>query len=149
MFLIFLNLFSCLITPPQDKRGNGSSRQRDDAIRNHKEEVLQLQMASLHRLQKEQGDSHRLEIRKFRRRKLLQYHQMEQNLLRDVCKFKVAFFFSCLCTVTVCKGDCVGRICTNFCIQLFATYTVRVLFCIFSIVSFRRQFFSFNSYIIN
>ncbi|GBO25126.1 Serine/threonine-protein kinase Tao, partial [Araneus ventricosus] len=63
--------------------GDASSRQRDDAMRNHKEEVLQRQTASLQRLQREQGDSHRLEIRKFRRRKLLQYHQMEQNLLRD------------------------------------------------------------------
>lgn len=63
--------------------GDCSARHREDALRSHKEEVHQRQTASLQRLQREQGDSHRLEIRKFRRRKLLQYHQMEQNLLRD------------------------------------------------------------------
>lgn len=68
----------------QEMSGDASSRQREDAIRNRKEEILQGQSASLQRMQREQGDSHRLEIRKFRRRKLLQYHQMEQNLLRDV-----------------------------------------------------------------
>ncbi|KAG8199950.1 hypothetical protein JTE90_006197 [Oedothorax gibbosus] len=62
---------------------DGSSRQKDDAMRNHKEEVIQRQTASMQRLQREHSDTHRLEIRKFRRRKLLQYHQMEQNLLRD------------------------------------------------------------------
>lgn len=69
---------------------DGSSRQKDDAMRNHKEEVIQRQTASLQRLQREHSNTHRLEIRKFRRRKLLQYHQMESNLLRDV-----SFIFSC------------------------------------------------------
>ncbi|UYV81299.1 TAOK1 [Cordylochernes scorpioides] len=50
---------------------------------NHKEELQQRQSAALQRLQRQHSDYHRLEIRKFRRRKLLQYHKVEQDLLRE------------------------------------------------------------------
>ncbi|XP_022235603.1 serine/threonine-protein kinase Tao-like, partial [Limulus polyphemus] len=63
--------------------GDTPSRQRDDALRSHKEDVLHRQAVAVHRLQREQTDYHKLEIRKFRRRKLLQYHQLEQDLLRE------------------------------------------------------------------
>ncbi|XP_076367355.1 serine/threonine-protein kinase Tao-like isoform X1 [Tachypleus tridentatus] len=67
----------------KEMSGDTPSRQRDDALRSHKEDVLHRQAVAVHRLQREQTDYHKLEIRKFRRRKLLQYHQLEQDLLRE------------------------------------------------------------------
>lgn len=59
------------------------ARQKDDALRSQKDEILQRQASLFQRLQRDQSDYHRLEIRKFRRRKLLQYHQLEQDLLQE------------------------------------------------------------------
>ncbi|XP_023235832.1 serine/threonine-protein kinase Tao isoform X1 [Centruroides vittatus] len=67
----------------REMSGDIPTRHRDDVLRSHKEEFSQRQTAAMQRLQREQTDYHRLEIRKFRRRKLLQYHQMEQDLLRE------------------------------------------------------------------
>lgn len=41
------------------------------------------QAESLQRLQRHQADALRLEVRKYRRRRLLQYHRLEQELLRE------------------------------------------------------------------
>uniref|UniRef100_T1J5D9 Large ribosomal subunit protein P2 n=1 Tax=Strigamia maritima TaxID=126957 RepID=T1J5D9_STRMM len=58
-------------------------KQRDDTLRSHKENIQQMQAAEGHRLHREHKQYLELEIRKFRRRKLLQYHQLEQDLLRE------------------------------------------------------------------
>jgi len=58
-------------------------RVRDESIRTHKESLQQQQTDAETRLQQQHKDFLQLEIRKFRRKKLLQYHQLELNLLRE------------------------------------------------------------------
>lgn len=58
-------------------------KQRDDTLRSHKENMQQMQAAAGHRLHRDHKEYIELETRKFRRRKLLQYHQLEQDLLRE------------------------------------------------------------------
>lgn len=48
-----------------------------------KAQLQQRQAEALQRLQRHQADSLRLEVRKYRRRRLLQYHRLEQELLRE------------------------------------------------------------------
>lgn len=62
-------------------RSSGCSR--DEALRCHKEDLQQSQAEALMRLQRHQATYLRLEIRKYRRRRLLQYHRLEQDLLRE------------------------------------------------------------------
>ncbi len=54
-----------------------------NSLKNHKESLVKSQTASMERLQQEHNEYHRMEIRKFRRRKLLQYHQLERDLLKE------------------------------------------------------------------
>lgn len=58
-------------------------KQKGDTLRSHKEGMQQMQAAAGQRLHREHKEYQELEVRKFRRRKLLQYHQLEQDLLRD------------------------------------------------------------------
>jgi len=53
--------------------------------RTQKENLKQLEAQEEHRLIRCQKDYLELEIRKFRRKKLNQFHLFEQGLLRDVC----------------------------------------------------------------
>ncbi|KAL5016280.1 hypothetical protein ScPMuIL_005869 [Solemya velum] len=64
--------------------GNGTpKKQRDDSMRTQIGSLVQRQKdAELH-LDKRQRDYIEIEIRKYRRRKLLQYHTLEQELLRE------------------------------------------------------------------
>ena len=61
---------------------------RRDTLRNQKDSLKQQHQEAGQCL----GEQHRrfleLEIRKFRRRKLLQFHLLEQDLLREVCRFE-------------------------------------------------------------
>ncbi|KAI1292090.1 Serine/threonine-protein kinase TAO1 [Halotydeus destructor] len=54
-----------------------------ETLKTHKESLVRSQEAAFHRMQNEQTDFLRIEIRKFRRRKLNQYQLMERDLLRD------------------------------------------------------------------
>lgn len=56
---------------------------REESLRGHKEELQAQQAEALARVQRHQGDYLRLEVRKYRRRRLLQYHRLEQDLLRE------------------------------------------------------------------
>lgn len=47
------------------------------------DDYLKDQQHNLKKLQQSNSDYYKLEIRKFRRRKLIQYHQLERDLLRD------------------------------------------------------------------
>lgn len=62
----------------EDSGGGG-----DAALRGHKAQLQQRQAEALARLQRHQADYLRLEVRKYRRRRLLQYHRLEQELLRE------------------------------------------------------------------
>jgi thousand and one amino acid protein kinase len=53
------------------------------SLKNQKESLQRSQASALDRLQHEHQEYHRQEVRKFRRRKLIQYHQLERDLLRD------------------------------------------------------------------
>ena len=54
-----------------------------NTLKSQKETLQRSQASALERLQHEHTEYHRQEIRKFRRRKLIQYHQLERELLRD------------------------------------------------------------------
>ncbi|XP_060605662.1 serine/threonine-protein kinase TAO1-like [Ruditapes philippinarum] len=58
-------------------------KERDDAIRNQKESMTIRQKELEDRLDRQQKQSLEYEIRKFRRRRYLQHHQLEQELLRE------------------------------------------------------------------
>lgn len=58
-------------------------KQKDFTLRSRKEGIQQMQVAQGQQLQREHKEYLDLEIRRFRRRKLLQYHQLEQDLLRE------------------------------------------------------------------
>jgi len=52
-----------------------------DTLRSHKESLQRNQSSELQKVQREHNDFHRTEIRKFQRRKLVQYHKLEYDLL--------------------------------------------------------------------
>ena len=52
-------------------------------MRTHKEELQQQQAEAEQRLQRQNQEFFNLEMRKFRRRKLLQFEQIEQDQMRD------------------------------------------------------------------
>ncbi|XP_019871836.2 serine/threonine-protein kinase Tao [Aethina tumida] len=58
-------------------------RQRDATLQNQKENLKQIDMQEEQRLLRNQKEHLELETRKFRRKKLLAYHQLEQELLRQ------------------------------------------------------------------
>ncbi|KAL0266580.1 UNVERIFIED_CONTAM: hypothetical protein PYX00_009082 [Menopon gallinae] len=58
-------------------------RQRDATLQNHKENLKQLDAQEEQRLLRGQKEYLDLEMRKYKRRKLLAYHKLEQDLLRE------------------------------------------------------------------
>ncbi|CAH0549266.1 unnamed protein product [Brassicogethes aeneus] len=58
-------------------------RQRDATLQNQKENLKQVDAQEEQRLLRHQKEHLELEVRKFRRKKLLSYHQLEQDLLRQ------------------------------------------------------------------
>ncbi|XP_052268618.1 serine/threonine-protein kinase TAO1-like isoform X2 [Dreissena polymorpha] len=73
-------------TKEQIKRNIDSTtpkKEREDAIRNQKEQVTLRQKQLEERLVREQKEKLEYEVRKFRRRRYLQHHQLEQELLRE------------------------------------------------------------------
>lgn len=54
-----------------------------ESLKNNKQTLNHSQAAAFNRLQTEQADFMRIELRKYRRRKLSQYHQFERDLLRE------------------------------------------------------------------
>lgn len=54
-----------------------------DSLKTNKESVVRSQSTALNRLQHDQTEFLRKEIRSFQRRKLILYHQLEQQLLRE------------------------------------------------------------------
>ncbi|RWS31878.1 serine/threonine protein kinase TAO1-like protein [Leptotrombidium deliense] len=54
-----------------------------ESLKNHKESLQRSQTSAMQRMQHDQSGYLRLEIRKFRRRKLVQYHGLERDLLRE------------------------------------------------------------------
>ncbi|KAK3085044.1 hypothetical protein FSP39_023396 [Pinctada imbricata] len=58
-------------------------KEREDTLRSYKDRLLQHQKQAEDRLEKQHKDSMNFEIRKFRRRKLVQFHQLEQDHLRE------------------------------------------------------------------
>ena len=59
-------------------------KEREDALRNQKESMTIQQKEQEQVLDKQQKESLEYEIRKFRRRRYLQHHELEQTLLREV-----------------------------------------------------------------
>ncbi|KAK2187434.1 hypothetical protein NP493_165g02019 [Ridgeia piscesae] len=60
-----------------------SRRTKDDTLKSHKETLQQRQTGAEQNLTKQQKQFIDLELRKFRRRKLLQLHELQQDLLRE------------------------------------------------------------------
>jgi len=60
--------------------------QRNQALLQHKESLKELDAAEASRLQRGQKDHLDYQIRKFRRRRLIMYHELEQDLLREELK---------------------------------------------------------------
>ncbi|KAI0220730.1 Serine/threonine-protein kinase TAO1 [Lamellibrachia satsuma] len=62
----------------------GTSRKtKDDTLKSHKETVQQQQTGAEQNLTRQQKQQMDLELRKFRRRKMLQFHELTQDLLRE------------------------------------------------------------------
>lgn len=59
-------------------------KERDDAMKNFKEVLTRKKRDAEFRLEKHQKDTLEFSLRAFRRRKLLQYHMLEQKLLDEV-----------------------------------------------------------------
>ncbi|XP_074593918.1 serine/threonine-protein kinase Tao [Brevipalpus obovatus] len=54
-----------------------------ESLKMHKESLQRAQIATFRRLEQSQLEHYRSEIRKFQRRKLVQYHELERDLLRE------------------------------------------------------------------
>lgn len=65
-------------------------RQRDATLQSHKDNLRQMEAQEEQRLARGQREYLDLEIRKFRRKKLLVFHSLEQELLREV---SIVFYF--------------------------------------------------------
>ena len=59
-------------------------RQREAVLLQHKENFKELDAAETQRMQRGQKEGLDMEVRKFRRRRLVKYHDLEQDLLREV-----------------------------------------------------------------
>ncbi len=66
---------------------------RDESMKQHKETIQEAHANAEGSLLKQHKDFVEFETRKFRRRKLLQYHQLEQDLLKDVTHPSLRFLF--------------------------------------------------------
>lgn len=62
-------------------------RQRDATLQSQKDNLRQMEAQEEQRLARGQREYLDLEIRKFRRKKLLIFHSLEQELLREVSTF--------------------------------------------------------------
>ncbi|XP_071094275.1 serine/threonine-protein kinase TAO3-like isoform X1 [Haliotis cracherodii] len=58
-------------------------KEREDTMRNYKEKMLRQQKDAEFKLEKQQKDTTEFQLRKFRRKKVLQFHQLEQKLLKE------------------------------------------------------------------
>ncbi|XP_046574136.1 LOW QUALITY PROTEIN: serine/threonine-protein kinase TAO3-like [Haliotis rubra] len=58
-------------------------KEREDTMRNYKEKMLRQQKDAEFKLEKQQKDTTEFHLRKFRRKKVLQFHQLEQKLLKE------------------------------------------------------------------
>ena len=61
-----------------------SKREREAILSQHKEQYRELEAAQNQRLNRSQKETLDREVRKFRRRRLVKYHDLEQDLLREV-----------------------------------------------------------------
>lgn len=68
----------------QGLEGSGPRRERDDAMKNFKESLTRKKRDAEFRLEKHHKDTLEFNLRAFRRRKLLQYHMLEQKLMQEV-----------------------------------------------------------------
>lgn len=71
-----------------------SKREREAILSQHKEQYRELEAAQNQRLNRSQKETLDREVRKFRRRRLVKYHDLEQDLLREVSRINVAHFLS-------------------------------------------------------
>lgn len=76
----------------QNIDSNTPKKERDDAIRNQKESITVRQKELESRLDRQQKQNLEYEIRKFRRRRYLQHHHLEQELLREVGRILLSVF---------------------------------------------------------
>ena len=70
-------------------------RQREAVLSQHKENFKEIDATENQRLARNQKEVLDREVRKFRRRRLVKYHELEQDLLREVRKtdFGGVFFY--------------------------------------------------------
>ena len=69
-------------------------RQRDATLQSQKDNLKQMEAQEEQRLARGQREYLDLEIRKFRRKKLLNFHTLEQELLREVSIYHFVIFYS-------------------------------------------------------
>lgn len=71
-------------------------RQRDATLQSQKDNLRQMKVQEEQRLARGQREYLDLEIRKFRRKKLLTFHSLEQGLLREVSRsLYLIYYFIC------------------------------------------------------
>lgn len=63
-------------------------RQRDATLQSQKDNLRQMEAQEEQRLVRGQREYLELEIRKFRRKKILNYENLETELLREVTKYR-------------------------------------------------------------
>jgi thousand and one amino acid protein kinase len=63
-------------------------RQREAVLSQHKENFKEMDATESQRMARNQKEVLDREVRKFRRRRLVKYHELEQDLLREVCTIK-------------------------------------------------------------
>ena len=71
-------------------------RQRDAVLSQHKENFKEIDAAETQRMTRAQKELLDREVRKFRRRRLVKYHELEQDLLREV-----RFLWSFVCCIAM------------------------------------------------
>lgn len=72
-------------------------RQREAVLSQHKENFKEMDATESQRMARNQKEILDREVRKFRRRRLVKYHELEQDLLREVI-----LLFSCFCALVSC-----------------------------------------------
>ena len=66
-------------------------REREAILSQHKEQHRELEAANNQRLNRSQKETLDREVRKFRRRRLVKYHDLEQDLLREVSTSRTTY----------------------------------------------------------
>ena len=69
-----------------------SKREREAILSQHKEQHRELEAAQNQRLNRSQKETLDREVRKFRRRRLVKYHDLEQDLLREVSLWRGSIY---------------------------------------------------------